>query len=112
MSTVLDRPETIVDNDTVLLRAADLIEERGHTKGGKGMPWNADHNGRLCILGAILEARRELGIPIPSRFDFEAAQESAGLVLGCTAFEAWHWNDRHDTTAADVVARLRAEARA
>lgn len=100
----------------VLNRAADLIEERGWTRGING--WRGGANG-LCLEGAIGAAAS-----IPND-----GGERLGL-YACPAYWAvanyldrdptprivpikdtlWAWNDTRDRTAAEVIEVLRAAA--
>lgn len=106
----------------ILTRAADLIEERGHAK-----DWYCDESGALCIVGAMCAAVGIEPEPYTATDGTEegwstwgsnwqqvrAAQERferlAGLPVG---HDAPSWNDREETTGAEVVAKLREAAEA
>jgi len=102
-----------------LNRAADLIEERGWTRGG-GWPTTDDEGAPLCLEGGIMAA---LGL----RFNDDAREVD---VETCPAYRAvhvylelhddrdvegwpvvplWMWNDDRET-AAEVIEVLRAAA--
>lgn len=80
-------------------RAAQLIEEHGHVKGGYGAPGRG-----FCLMAALQEACRE-------------ARRTGGYIslanrLSDTARTRWGhgaipWNDQPERTAAEVVAFLR-----
>ena len=88
----------------VLLRAADLIEQRGLCKG-----MQQDELGRLCIAGAVLlasdcyigSAHNEAGLLAVDRFLRHIGSDDCGPAP---------WNNAPERTQAEVVAALRAAA--
>lgn len=101
----------------ILNKAADLIEERGWTKGVQGWTEDPEHRGKLCMEGGISAAS---GV---GRNDFWA-------FLDCPAYRAvagylgvdvegikrgsgrgvWEFNDASGRTANEVIEVLRAAA--
>lgn len=83
-------------------RAADEIERRGHTKNKL-----CDQRGAVCLYGAIHVA--DHGDPYHRGRSWDEWTRRLG-------FEYWgdavNWNNDPDRTQAEVVARLRAAARA
>lgn len=81
----------------VLNKAADLIEERGWTKG-----WNR-HDG-LCLVDAVAEASRGGG--------FFAALSALDRYFDRRPIDPpiYHWNDAPERTASEVIEVLRAAA--
>lgn len=90
----------------VLHRAADLLEEFGHTKGALARTDAGDEcepedtaATSFCVQGALRRANRDLG----------TARYSVPYdVLGVGS--AHEWNNAPERTKAEVVARLRAAA--
>lgn len=76
----------------VYLRAAELVELKGITKGTFG------YDGTRCGVGYLLDAAREIGVNI---IDIDPSMSHWGLVS---------FNDHPDTTAAMVAAKLREQA--
>lgn len=93
------------DSRTVLLQAADLIEQHGHLKGLYGNPDEG-----FCVSGAIWYAIT--GRPRRSGMLVSAAPgylEAIDL-LPCGTGGLCAWNDNERTTAADVMEALREAA--
>ena len=103
-------------SDTLNL-AADLIEERGWTKGGDdGDPWGEAPGTPLCIEGGIMAA---LGL---RKLDVFGTPKEEQEFRTCPAFAAvaehirltyrhlYAWNDAPERTANEVVEVLRATA--
>jgi hypothetical protein len=98
----------------IMMRAAELIEQRGHCKGK-----NMDANGRVCMLGAL-----GLAVFGPDAFTDRAAADPEKRAMYDVATTALrnhirsrdlHWagfatgyNDAEERTAEEVVATLRA----
>lgn len=90
--------EPLSEPDPVLLRAAEIVRERGLCQG----PWRA--GGPLCAAGAVGEAGRDLGLP---RAEMEARVLQLARALGGSAASDVHgWNDAPGRTAADVAEAL------
>jgi hypothetical protein len=96
------RPEPMAEPDPVLLRAAEIVRERGFRQG----PWRG--HGPVCAAGAVAEAGEELGLVRP---EVEARLlQFAGALGGC-AFEDVHsWNDAPGRSAGDVAEALQRAA--
>lgn len=114
-----------MDNETrrlVLLRAADLIEEFGWTRGSGGMPCMHYDGERepLCLLGAIAQAAYDLGVakqePGFSLTQFEGdyyhEMGFAAIFVGDRCEVAYGWNDSSSRTSKQVTQRLRDTAAA
>lgn len=110
--SVVERERVVAEPTTrdVLLRAADLLSEFGWQQGGLG----SKLTGQFCLVGAVVEAARDLGAPYtPSVHDDEGIYDYANRFL--RSFEKEYpedWNDAEGRTKAEVVARLRAAAEA
>jgi hypothetical protein len=75
---------------------ADLIEQRGHVKDRM-----EDASGRLCVVAAVYKAsggRSKLAVPALAHLDRHLGRRSEDF------------NNDPETTAADVVAEMRAAA--
>jgi hypothetical protein len=107
---------TTVATSEVLNRAADLIEERGWTKGG-GWPTADDEGAALCLEGGIMAA---LGLHFDKDDDdveqcpaYRAVHFYLGLKWGDVADwpqdPLWTWNDDHGSEES-VIEVLRATA--
>jgi hypothetical protein len=84
--------------DPVLLRAAEIVRERGLCQG----PWRAD--GPLCAAGAIGEAGSDHGL---ARTEMEARVLQFARSLGGSAAGDVHaWNDAPGRAAEDVADAL------
>lgn len=95
---VLVQPEPLAAPDPVLLRAAEILRERGFCQG----PWRV--GGPLCTAGAVGQAAEELGIVRP---EMEARLLRLAGALGGSAFPDVHsWNDAPGRTADEVVEAL------
>lgn len=91
------------DASRLLLKAAELIEERGWCQRQQ-----EDAKGRLCILGALHYA--EGGSPMtPFGAVAYNARNRLMDVLGIWMLGR-DWNDKPGRTAAEVIAKLRAVA--
>lgn len=89
-------PTTVKD---VLLRAADLIEERGWTRGA------AERRGRVCALKAVELAATEGGVSLwPAASHLDRLLDEAGRLTVLS------WNDGVAKSRQEVVRTLRAAA--
>ena len=90
--------QPLAEPDPVLLRAAEVVRERGLCQG----PWRAE--GPLCAAGAIGEAGRDHGL---ARTEMEAQVLRFARSLGGSAVSHVHvWNDAPGRTAEDVSEAL------
>lgn len=99
----------------ILMRAADLIEERGHTKHVQ-----VDEEGRLCLHGALSIAIYG-SANAPERFDvnerlYSFAPHAANTWartpgLKATYYEFATWNNMPSRTGKEVIDLLRGAAR-
>lgn len=90
--------ESLVAPNSVLLRAAEIVRERGLCQG----PWRA--GGPLCTAGAIGEAAKEIGLTRP---ETESCLRQFASMLGGGVFGDVHrWNDADGRTADDVTEAL------
>jgi len=88
---------------SIRIRAAELIEQDGHSKGH-----TLDESGQRCIEQALAEAAHESGdFRLYSTVRHELERE-LGLAQGAT--ELIRWNDAPERTPAQVLAALRGEA--
>ncbi len=87
----------------ILLRAAELIEERGHARGTP-----EDRRGRLCAIGAIAVALS--GVARTSKWWKRQAAAQDLLVYSLRGRSIARWNDR--SPDATVIAGLRKAAEA
>jgi hypothetical protein len=95
---VLLETESLVEPDPVLLRAAEIVRERGLCQG----PWRA--GGPLCAAGAVGEAGRDIGLP---RAEMEVRVLRFAHALGGAAVSDVHgWNDAPGRTVEDVAEAL------
>jgi hypothetical protein len=95
---LLPRREPLAQPDSVLLRAAEIVRERGLCQG----PWRP--GGPLCAAGAVGQAGEELGL---SRAEMEAHLLRFACTLGGSAFSEVHgWNDVPGRTATQVAEAL------
>jgi hypothetical protein len=91
------------ETTTLLLKAAALIEERGHCK-----HQTVDRDGRLCLWGGILVAAG--GNPssvVPCGLAWKAIYKIDAVIPGECAII---WNDRPERTGEEVITKLRAVA--
>jgi hypothetical protein len=96
--TVPLEAEPLAAPDSVLLRAAEIVRERGLCQG----PWAA--GGPLCAAGAVGEAARELGL---HRTEMEGkVLRFARSLGGSTARDVHGWNDAPGRSAGDVAEAL------
>ena len=90
-----------------LLRAIDLIETNGWTRGNAGMPdYHTEDAEPLCLVGSIQQARADLGLP---RISADDHARMAGF--DCYS-DAYMFNDSERRTKDEVLAVLRREAEA
>lgn len=95
---VLPRRDCMAEPDSVLLRAAEIVLERGLCQG----PWRA--GGPLCAAGAVSQAGVDLGM---ARWEMEARLLQFARALGGSAFSDVHnWNDAPGRTAREVAEGL------
>ena len=85
----------------LLLKAADLIEERGWCQNTYTSP-----KGRLCILGALKTAQGVEFVGESNPTVLQASKRFGAVVGGRT----YQWNDVPGRTKEEVVAKLRAVA--
>jgi hypothetical protein len=104
MTTTMEKPMALLETqplgepDRVLLRAAEIVRERGLCKG----PWRA--GGPLCAAGAVGEAGSDLGLP---RAEMKARVLRFARALGGSAVSDVHgWNDAPGRTVGDVAEAL------
>jgi hypothetical protein len=101
-----------MNTSEVLNRAADLIEERGWTKGTGGWPGHRNHCGPLCLEGGLLAT---LGVDWsdPSAVcdaQYTHAWKAMADYVGRTPLFLFMWNDVQGRTQAEVIEVLRAAA--
>jgi hypothetical protein len=90
--------EPLAEPDPVLLRAAEIVRERGLCQG----PWRAGEP--LCAAGAIGEAGTDHGL---ARTEMEARVVRFAQSLGGSAVGDVHaWNDAPGRAAEDVAEAL------
>lgn len=114
MSTISERVAR-ADVADVLNLAADLIQERGHHKG-----WYIDPSGAVCLRGAIILAvdpycdmsKHDPEWLIPAGARPALVRIGRHIFRTTGVLSSAEWNDRDETTPADVVAVLREAARA
>ncbi|MDQ3856912.1 MAG: hypothetical protein M3327_00445 [Actinomycetota bacterium] len=95
---VLTPTESPAEPDPVLLRAAEIVRERGLCQG----PWRA--GGPLCAAGAVGVAGRELGLTDP---EMDARILRFARAVGGSAFSDVHaWNDVPGRAAGEVAEAL------
>lgn len=89
----------------LLLRAADIMERRGHCRGDY-----EDADGRVCLQGALRVAHQGHAkwLPSVSNTPIRNAAHALSLSLGSPSFI---WNDEPGRTQAEAVAALRGAAR-
>ena len=88
----------MAEPDPVMLRAAEIVLERGLRQG----PWRA--GGPLCAAGAVSQAGVDLGM---ARWEMEARLLQFARALGGSAFCDVHsWNDTPGRTAPEVAEGL------
>jgi hypothetical protein len=90
--------QPLTEPDPVLLRAAEIVRERGLCQG----PWRA--GGPLCAAGAVADAAGDFGL---RRRDMEARVLRFAHALGGSAVSDVHgWNDAPGRTVGDVADAL------
>lgn len=99
-----DKPTT---PSAVMRRAADLIEEKGHTKGQL-----IDSNGSMCVNGALWNALG--GFATPNRDLFLETTKILAKAIGIGMHPYWTqtydlpgWNNAPERTGEEVIAKLR-----
>ena len=104
MTTTMDYPRVLpevpplAEPDPVLLRAAEIVWERGLCQG----PWRA--GGPLCAAGAVGEAGGDLGL---ARTEMESRVLGFARALGGSAVSDVHgWNDAPGRSAGEVAEAL------
>jgi len=96
------RPEPLATPDPMLLRAAEIVRERGFCQG----PWRA--GGPLCAAGAVSQAAEELGFVRP---EMKARlRQLAGALGGVSVRDIHRWNDAPERTAGEVAEALQRAA--
>jgi hypothetical protein len=101
-SNLQTEPEQLATPDPVLLRAAEIVRERGFCQG----PWRP--GGPLCAAGAVSQAAEELGFVRP---EMEARLRRFAAALGGVAVRDVHrWNDAPERTAGEVAEALQRAA--
>ena len=85
----------------LLLRAADLIEERGHAKSAL-----EDEKGRLCALGALNLAHSGNATNWSGARDFIKARNKLARQVKSNMISCW--NNRPERTQQEVIDALRA----
>jgi hypothetical protein len=92
-----------LDRETrdVVRKAKELLLNQGWCRGPMGMPYDPNHDGRLCIAGAIHAA---------SDCDDSCSDNSYTLAAEVFGFAnegaVWLWNDAQGRTQADVIDRI------
>jgi len=95
---VLPQHDRMVEPDSVLLRAAEIVRERGLRQGA----WRS--GGPLCAAGAVGQAGVDFGM---ARWEMEARLLQFARALGGSAFSDVHsWNDTPGRTVQDVAEAL------
>ena len=90
--------QPLVEPDPVLLRAAEIVRERGLCQG----PWRA--GGPLCAAGAVGVAAGDLGL---SRTEMERVVLRFARALGGSAAGDVHsWNDASGRSVCEVAEAL------
>lgn len=90
--------QPLADPDPVLVRAAEIVRERGLCQG----PWAA--GGPLCAAGAVGEAAGEIGL---HRTEMEGkVLRFARSLGGSTARDVHGWNDAPGRSVGDVAEAL------
>ena len=90
--------QPLAEPDPVLLRAAEVVRERGLRQG----PWRA--GGPLCAAGAVGVAAGDLGL---SRTEMEGVVLRFARALGGSAAGDVHsWNDAAGRSAGEVAEAL------
>jgi hypothetical protein len=104
MTTTIERPrvlpqsESVAQPDPVLLRAAEIVRERGLRKG----PWKA--GGPICAAGAVGAAGDDLNLTRPEME--ERVLRFACALGGSEPSDVHRWNDTPGRTAEQVADAL------
>lgn len=97
-SRVLPEAQPLVEPDSVLFHAAEIVRRRGLCQG----PWRA--GGPLCAAGAVGVAGGDLGLP---RAEMEAVVLRFARALGgSTVSDVHSWNDAPGRSAGEVAEAL------
>ena len=104
----------MTETSEVLYRAADLIEERGWVRDGGWVMYD-EPGSPVCIEGAIQAAAGFPAMMCGGTYRIRAAVTACPAYRAVCAYlgdpvELYHWNDREDRTASEVVEVLRAVA--
>ena len=104
VTTTIEEPmvllptQPLIEPDPVLLRAAEIVRERGLCQG----PWR--EGGPLCAAGAVGVAAGDLGL---SRTEMEGVVVRFARALGGSAADDVHsWNDASGRSAGEVAGAL------
>ena len=90
----------------ILLRAAELIEEKGWCQ-----YHGVDHEGGVCVIGAITMVNNSDIMGNNSNiFENDKYIHLVEDYLGIAHFSIWCWNDAASRTKEEVVAALRGAA--
>lgn len=102
-----------MNTSEILNRAADLIEERGWSKGVDA--WTPESGGGLCLEGAIMAAAGiTRHIDAPNCHAYRSVRLHLGdrcrnaVLPGADDDRLWAWNDTVARTAEEVIEVLRA----
>lgn len=99
---LLPQRDRVAQPDVVLLRAAEIVRERGLCKG----PWRPGRS--LCAAGAVGQAAEERGL---TRAQMEGRLLRFAGSLGGSDFRDVHsWNDAPGRTVSEVVEALQRAA--
>lgn len=101
-TTLVETRETVVTARDVLLHSADLLGEFGWRQGEYG----SKADGRMCLVGALFEARDDLGV------HHDVGERAYSALASATRGTITVWNDHPLRTKAEVVAKLREAAEA
>lgn len=101
-------PAEMSEESQLLLKAASIVEQKGHTKNQLCSDYDPEH-GSVCLLGALNHAQRGsawFGDDQQSK----AVREIAGRVYGGSWIKAVAWNNAPERTQTEVVSALRMAA--
>lgn len=106
----LDHAKTLTTDQLICSKAADVLEERGWGQTSLFRGSVSDRR-NFCLIGAIGQAREELGLVINFRM-CDSYPEVTGHALYeklCELLdrEPWEWNDEESRTKEDVINFLR-----
>lgn len=105
----LSPPDTFTETQRILLKAAEIIEERGWCQGNP-------RDGRICVMKAIelatgIEPDGFTAVNYGPVTDHPASQQLLAYLglppkqLGLSTL--WQWNDNENRTKAEVIQALR-----